>query len=142
MDTVTGTNGDDTINAGALAADGVTAANTLNALDNINGGAGTDTLVLDSTGNKNNFTGTVTNVEKLVYIGSGAAINGDADIDLTSFSSAFTLQQNADTAVKVINATGQSLSLVKVTDGTTLRKNSLPHPTAAILAYTCAWRTA
>lgn len=67
----------------------------MNALDSINGGAGVDTLVLDSTGNKNDLTGTITNVENLTYVGSGAAINGDANIDLANFSNKFTLSQTA-----------------------------------------------
>lgn len=58
-DAITGTSGNDTITAGALAPDGVTAAATLNALDTIDGGAGVDTLVIDATGNKNAVTGTI-----------------------------------------------------------------------------------
>jgi len=119
-DAIVGTKGNDTITAGALAADGTTAANTLSALDSIDGGDGTDTLVLDSTGNKNSLTGTITNIENLTYVGSGAAINGDATIDLTNYSGKFTLSQTADTAVAVSNVKAQTLALNKVADGTTL----------------------
>lgn len=141
-DAINGTAGNDTINGGALAADGVTGANTLNALDSINGGAGVDTLVLDSTGNKNNLTGTITNVENLTYVGSGAAINGDANIDLANFSNKFTLSQTADTAVAVINVKGQTLAMNKVADTTTLTATFDAAQTSATLVNTAALDTA
>lgn len=120
----------------------MTGANTLNALDSINGGAGVDTLVLYSTGNKNNLTGTITNVENLTYVGSGTAINGDANIDLANFSNKFTLSQTADTAVAVINVKGQTLAMNKVADTTTLTATFDAAQTSATLVNTAALDTA
>lgn len=98
----------------------MTAAATLNALDKIDGGAGVDTLVIDSTGDKNFLGATITNIENLTFVGSGTKINNDADIDLSGFSGAFTLQQTTDTAAKVVSVKGQTLALNKVADTTTL----------------------
>ena len=117
-DTITGTGGNDTINAGALAPNGTTAATTLNALDVINGGAGNDTLVLDTTGDQNqSIVGTISNIENLSILGTGSAI---ADIDASAFSGTIKLQQTADTGVAVNNVTGQTLVLDRVVTGTTL----------------------
>lgn len=117
-DNFTGTAGNDTINGVALAADGTTAATTLNPLDVINGGNGVDTLVLDTTGNQNQtITGTITNVENLTFVGSGAAI---AAVDASVFSGAIKFQQTADTTLSVNNVKGQTLTLDRVADATTL----------------------
>lgn len=132
-DAITGTSGNDTITAGALAPDGVTAAATLNALDTIDGGAGVDTLVIDATGNKNAVTGTIKNIENLTFVGGGSAINGDNAIDLTSFSGTFKLQQTADTAVAVNKVTSQTLVLDRVADGTTLTATYAAAQTSASL---------
>lgn len=83
-DTVTGTAGNDTINALTIKADG-TSANTFTAFDVIDGGAGTDTLNLysDNTANFNDTfpaTTTVKNVENVNIFNSNAAagVFGDA----------------------------------------------------------------
>ncbi|MDF9301118.1 DUF4214 domain-containing protein [Tritonibacter mobilis] len=118
VDSTSGGAGNDTFIGGALAPDGVTAATTLNALDNIDGGAGTDTLRLDTTGNQNqSIQGTITGVENLEYIGSGAAIG---TVDATNFSNKIEFQQTADTTLSVSNATGQTLELDRVANATTL----------------------
>lgn len=117
-DNINGTAGNDTINGVALAADGTTAATTLNPLDVINGGDGVDTLVLDTTGNQNQtIAGTITNVENLTFVGSGAAI---AAVDASAFSGAIKFQQTADTSLSVNNVKGQTLTLDRVADTTTL----------------------
>tara|TARA_R100001377_G_scaffold81364_1_gene60823 strand:+ start:1007 stop:3619 length:2613 start_codon:yes stop_codon:yes gene_type:complete len=117
-DTITGTIGDDTITGGALASDGTTAADTLQALDVINGGAGTDTLVLDTTGDKNqSVVGTVTNVENLTFVGSGTTI---AAVTASTFSGDIKFQQTADATLSVTGVTGQKLILDRAVDGTTL----------------------
>lgn len=118
VDNIEGSAGNDTINGGALAPDGTTAATTLNALDVINGGGGTDTLVLDTTGDQNqSIGGTITNVENLTFLGSGSAI---AAVDASNFSGAIRFQQTTDTSVSVTGATGQNLVLDRVADATVL----------------------
>ncbi|WP_086465744.1 beta strand repeat-containing protein [Oceanibaculum nanhaiense] len=117
-DTPAATSGNDTITAGALAPDGTTAATTLNALDVIDGGAGTDTLILDTTGNQNqSVLGTITNVENLTFVGTGAAI---ADVAAATFSGTIKYQQTADTAVAVTGVTGQTIAIDRVADATTV----------------------
>lgn len=76
----TGTNGADVFNALAVKADG-TAASTLTAFDTIDGGAGTDTLNIYTTGTENAAfpAATVKNVEIVnVYNSGAAAAFGDA----------------------------------------------------------------
>ncbi len=119
-DNVTGTSGNDTINASTgLSADGTTAIATTNALDKIDGGAGIDTLNIENTGGKNTLTGTVTNVENLTFVGAGN-VNNNVAVDVTSFSGTVTLSQTDDTAVSLSNVTGQTLALNKVAANTTL----------------------
>ncbi len=137
-DDVPGTSGNDTIIGGALAPDGVTSANTLNALDVINGGDGIDTLILDTTGDKNNLTGSITSVENLYLIGGSAAINGDIAIDMTNYSGQFKLQQTSDTAVTLSNVTGQTVMLDRVADTTKLTAGYAAAQTSATLSNTAA----
>lgn len=73
IDTVTGTTGNDTINAGEVGG-----AVTLTAGDTIDGGAGTDVLKYATTGGAAlNAAASITNVEQL-EVTSGAAFTGDA----------------------------------------------------------------
>lgn len=119
-DNITGTSGNDTINASTgLSADGSTAIATTNALDKIDGGAGTDTLNIENTGGKNTLAGTITNVENLTFVGAGN-VNNNAAVDVASFSGTVTLSQTDDTAVSLSNVTGQTLALNKVAANTTL----------------------
>lgn len=118
-DSITGTNGDDTINASTgLSADGTTAIATTNALDSINGGSGTDTLVIENTGGKNTLTGTVTNVENLTFVGAGN-VNNNAAISSTNFSGTITFKQTDDTAYSVTGLKAQTVALNTVADATT-----------------------
>lgn len=119
-DNVTGTSGNDAINASTgLSADGSTAIATTNALDKIDGGAGIDTLNIENTGGKNTLTGTITNVENLTFVGADN-VNSNAAINVSSFSGTVTLSQTDDTLVSLSNVTGQTLALNKVATGTTL----------------------
>lgn len=79
-DTITGTAGNDTINALTIKADG-TAATTLSAFDVIDGGAGTDTLNIYSDGTSNlllDANTTIKNVENINIYNSTAAFNSTA----------------------------------------------------------------
>jgi len=119
-DTVTGTAGNDIIKAATgLSADGTTVIATTNALDSIDGGAGTDTLVIENTGGKNTLIGTITNVENLTFVGAGK-INNDADISSTDFSGTITFKQTDVWAVgqKVTGLKGQTVALDTVADAT------------------------
>jgi len=119
-DNVTGTSGNDTINASTgLSADGLNAIATTNALDKIDGGAGIDTLNIENTDGKNTLTGTVTNVENLTFVGAGN-VNKNFGVDVTSFSGTVTLSQTKDTDVSLSNVTGQTLALNKVAPNTVL----------------------
>ena len=62
---------------------GAAATETFTATDTIDGGTGTDTLRLTNTEAATANSATVTNVENLVYIGTG----GGSDLDLASFTS-------------------------------------------------------
>lgn len=134
-----GTAGNDVIIAGALAPDGVTAAATLNALDTIDGGAGIDTLILDTTGDVNQaLIGTIKNVENLTFVGSGTDIGKGAAIDISGFSSVFKLQQTTDTTVSVSNVAGQTLALDRVANNTTLTASLNATQTSATLSNNAA----
>lgn len=80
-DPITGTSGNDTINALTIKADG-TAATTLSAFDVIDGGAGTDTLNIysDNVSNKTlDANTTIKNVENInIYNSTAAAFNSTA----------------------------------------------------------------
>lgn len=117
-DNLVGTNGNDVFNASTgLSADGSTAIATTNALDTIDGGAGVDTLNIENTGAKNTLTGTFKNVENLTFIGAGN-VNGNAAVDVSTFSGTIKLSQTGDTAVTLNNVTGQSIALDRVADTT------------------------
>lgn len=91
---VTGTSGNDTINALAVKADGA-AATTFSAFDNVDGGAGTDTFNIYTTGTENATfptAATVKNVEIVnIYNTAAAAAFGDA----SKFEGATQLWQHA-----------------------------------------------
>ena len=91
---VTGTSGNDTINALAVKADGA-AATTFSAFDNVDGGAGTDTLNIYTTAAENTAfatAATVKNVEVVnIYNTAAAAAFGDA----SKFEGATQLWQHA-----------------------------------------------
>lgn len=108
----TGTDGDDTIVA---LVDNITAANsTLNALDQINGGLGEDTLTLNSVGNLAAIPGGVTiqNVETMNVRSSGtttlntSAVNGLTTLNSTLTTGAAVLTAATTTDVNVSGATG------------------------------------
>lgn len=66
QDTLTGTSGNDTFNAGIqLASDGTTEIDTVQSFDTINGGAGTDTLSATVNSGAATVTPTLTNVENV-----------------------------------------------------------------------------
>lgn len=79
MDTVVGTTGNDTITGSY---DPINKLHTLSGLDNIDGGAGTDTLtVTDAAGGNIDFTGvTIKNVEVLNVQAAGALASGTPDL--------------------------------------------------------------
>lgn len=119
-DIVTGTGGNDTFYAGTgLSADGATKISTTNALDQIDGAGGVNTLVIENTGGVNTLTGNIKNIQNLTFVGAGK-VNDDQAVDLSNFSGLFTLSQTTDTAVAVNNVKGQTLALNKVADSTTL----------------------
>jgi len=77
-DTVEGTAGNDTINAPIDVING--SASTLNALDSVDGGAGTDTLKIEGA---QALTGTIENIEVARYLGdiSGLGAGGTITVD-------------------------------------------------------------
>ncbi len=105
-DNLTGTTGDDTFSAPVIAAGGVPNQPTLNPLDNIDGGAGNDTLILENTGNTL-LQGTISNVENLTLLGSGDPNNGNP-IDVSPFSGVIKMQQT-NNDVDFTNVTGQTI---------------------------------
>lgn len=109
-DTFVGTNGNDTFKASTgLSADGTTAITTTNALDSIDGGAGTDTLLIENTGGKNILTGTITNVENVTFVGAGA-VNATNALSAAQFSGTVKFQQTDDTTIAVTAITGQTIA--------------------------------
>lgn len=108
IDNLKGTAGDDVFRA---------PADTMEAFDTVDGGAGNDTL--EVYGDSAELKGTYTNIENLVIVDAAQANNGK-EIDLSSFSGSFTLKGGSDTDVTVKNVAGQKLVLDGVTSGTTL----------------------
>lgn len=103
LDNVPGTAGNDTI-VGSISADTADAElNTFSALDVINGGAGTDTLKVSSTGAKITVGSNVSNVE-IVEVSSTGAL----DVDTT-----------ASTAVTNLNVTAAASSVAAKASATT-----------------------
>lgn len=115
-DNIVGTAGDDIINAPSVASGGVAGQPTLNPLDTIDGGLGTDTLLLETPGL---LTGTISNVENLTFLGAGT-VNGNGAADVGNFSGTVTLQQTTDTLVNFTNVTGQTVAADRVADATVL----------------------
>ncbi|WP_132962053.1 beta strand repeat-containing protein [Tepidimonas ignava] len=137
-DNLTGTSGNDTINASTgLSADGTKQIPTTNALDKIDGGAGIDTLKIENTGGVNTITGTITNVERLVLVGAGT-VNGDNPINAAAFSDSITLSQTNDTAVTINGITAQAINLDAVADSTVLTANFGANQTTGSFAVTSA----
>lgn len=106
-DTFVGTANDDVFNAPVIAAGGAVNQPTLNPLDNIDGGSGTDTLIVETTGNTV-VQGTFTNIENLTLLGAGNVNNGGA-LNVSSFSGEVELQQTNDPLVTLTNVSGQTI---------------------------------
>jgi hypothetical protein len=137
-DTVIGTDGDDTISAQLVASGGVAGQATLNPLDNIDGGAGVDTLLLENPGV---LTGTIKNVENAIFLGpnvGGVGVNGDAAVNATAFSGTVGLQQTNDTSVTITNVAGQTISTDRVADSTVVDVDSTATATTLALRSTGA----
>ena len=116
--------GDDTFNAPVIASGGVAGQPTLNPLDVIDGGAGTDTLLVET---PQVVTGTVTNVENLTLIGpnvGGVGVNGDTSLNVSPFSGTVKLQQTNDLAVQFDGVAGQTIATDRVANGTIVDTNS------------------
>jgi len=98
VDAIVGSAGDDTITAPATVAATGVAQTTINSGDSIDGGAGTDTLTLTlAAANNSSLSGlTITNVEKISYVGSDNLGSGAA-----ATATAVTAKATADTALVV-----------------------------------------
>ncbi|WP_374485346.1 DUF4214 domain-containing protein [Zoogloea sp.] len=138
LDTIPGTNGNDTINAYAF--NSVTGADvtTLNSVDTIDGGAGNDTLNIEvKTVNGNTYNGslqgTVKNVETI-------------NIDNTGATAAATTLNNANNAVDAskfvgataINQISKAANVEKLADGTTAGFKGVAATAQANLTVTAA----
>lgn len=90
---------------------GAAPKDTLGAIDEINGGTGRDTLVVEG---DQALAGTITNVETFQFVGS-AAVNNDTAIDASAYTGLDTvaLKNVVDTTGVVINAlaTGSTVAL-------------------------------
>jgi len=125
VDRVTGTSGDDTFVAD-FGLVGTTETTSFQTLDSINGGAGTDTLLINAstaTPTYNELTGTITSIENVIYTGSVSAFTSDT-IDASkvggltniTFDTVTTDAANATTVSNL--AAGQSVGIKgKLTDG-------------------------
>lgn len=129
IDNLKGTAGDDVFRA---------PADTMEAFDTVDGGAGNDTL--EVYGDSAELKGTYTNIENLVIVDATKA-NNDKDIDLSSFSGSFTLKGGSDTAVTVTNVAGQKLVLDGTTEAITLTANMADTQTSANLVSQNAGNT-
>ena len=136
MDTIVGSAGDDTITATAVVAATGAAQTTINSGDSIDGGAGNDTLTLNITGSNNNsLTGlTITNVEKIVYVGSdnlgaGAAALATATATKTTADAALVTAANAAANAAATKAAADAIAAFDNT-GTTIEAKILVAKTA------------
>ena len=129
IDNLKGTAGDDVFRA---------PADTMEAFDTVDGGAGNDTL--EVYGDSAELKGTYTNIENLVIVDAGNANNGHA-IDLSAFSGSFTLKGGSDTDVMVKNVAGQKLVLDGTTEAITLTANMADTQTSANLVSQNAGNT-
>jgi len=120
-----------------LSADGTTDIKTTNALDSIDGGAGTDTLKIENTGGVNTITGTIKNIEKLELVGAGN-VNNNVAINAATFSESITLSQTDDTAVAITGITAQTINLDQVDDATVLTATFGATQTTGAFAVTSA----
>lgn len=126
-DTLVGTDGNDTFNAPIEG--GFFGGITLNSLDDLDGGAGVDTLRVE---NGQSVTGTFTSIENLTLRGPGAVNQGN-DLDVSSFSGKIELEQSADTAVTLTSVSGQSIVADRVANGTVIDTNSTATATSLTL---------
>lgn len=113
-DPITGTSGNDTINALTIKADGA-AATTLSAFDVIDGGAGTDTLNIysDNVSNKTlDANTTIKNVENINIYNSTAAFNS------TLVAPANVIDASKLVGVKNINQIGLDVAITNLGDDT------------------------
>ena len=110
VDAVVGSAGDDTITAPATVAATGVAQTTINSGDSIDGGTGTDTLTLTITAaNNNSLTGlTITNVEKISYVGSDNLGAGASDT-----AAALTAKTASDAAALAAGAAAVAANQVK-----------------------------
>lgn len=118
-DAFNGTAGNDTFSAPVVASGGVANQVTLNPLDNLDGGAGDDTLRVENTGGVQGITGTIKNIEHVAFLGTGN-VNVNAAIDATPFSKSVELELTDDVAVAVNNVSGQTLIMDRVANNTVL----------------------
>jgi len=137
IDAIVGGAGDDAITAAATSASTGTANTTVNSGDSVDGGAGTDTLTITATSaNNNSLSGlTVTNVEKIVIVGSdniastggaGAVAAGTAEVDTFTFTTA-TATSGATYSVTVngVTYTGSAAASSANADQITAAKSAL-----------------
>lgn len=127
LDDLTGTAANDVFSA--IGSETVTQAT-----DTIDGGAGTDTLRIDSSGDANTLTGNFNNLEKLVFTGNGL-INNNTVIDVSKFSDGFTLDGTQDTVVAIENLSSQLVTLHNVASSTRLQITATEQQTTANLAF-------
>lgn len=102
QDNFTGTTGNDTFTAGvSTAADGVTLVNTLQGIDQLNGGAGTDTLNVTLNGGA--VTPSLTGIENVVLRATGAA-----NLDLSASTGVTSVTVSNSTAVGTVSNIGNA----------------------------------
>lgn len=129
-DTLVGTANDDVFNAPVIAVGGVANQPTLNPLDNIDGGNGTDTLIVENnTVNPTTVQGTLSNIENLTMLGAGNVNNGAA-LNVSPFSGTVELQQTNDLAVNLTNVSGQTIAADRVVDNTVVDTDSTASATS------------
>jgi hypothetical protein len=110
VEAIVGSAGDDTITAPATVAATGAAQTTINSGDSIDGGAGTDTLTLTlAAANNNSLSGlTITNVEKISYVGSDNLGAGASDT-----AAALTAKTASDAAALAAGAAAVAANQVK-----------------------------
>ena len=132
-DNLVGSSGADVFQAPVIASGGAANQPTLNPLDTLDGGAGTDTLLMENSAVAPTvLQGTITNVENLTMLGAGA-VNANAAVNVSSFSGEVTLQQTTDTAVNFTNVSGQTIATDRAAAGTVVDTDSTASATSLSL---------
>ena len=129
VDAIVGSAGDDTITAPATVAATGAAQTTINSGDTIDGGAGIDTLTLTlAAANNNSLSGlTITNVEKISYVGSdnlgaGAATTAAAVTAKATADAALVLAAGSATLAAQLKAAAAAVLALDNTGGTTIEE--------------------